>query len=400
MSPTLRNDFYHIFACDPGRSARESEEGGALTAALLQLLPYKLPISEIFKAAAKSVSCQRPWVDMRPGTREPILGDLPSDLPVLLGSTDRLGSSDTLAKEDNDETSNCSSDVEFVPSDFEILRFYWLPIMSLVAFFIHALLLFLWILGVVHKQYATRLAMPPALSFLALAMTCQNGQAQHSTNARCGSTFMTRLRGVWWAMAKYAFGGWGASCFCVLGFGEVVKEQDWVAAAVSWVLAIAAASVNNHGFAVIANLCDRSSDQTRRRTVFLWGLVCSLSLVLAHSGHFALMSGEEALHQIEFRFHFFMLVFLAAWYLCVVHDSDPSLSACGSQSSHAVSTYMMVPFLAISIPFIQSISFVDAKWSSSWQLWLLVEYVALYLIAVVCDKFRPEGVEATLVADA
>ena len=40
---------------------------GALTAALLQLLPYKLPISEIFKAAAKSVSCQRPWVDMRPG---------------------------------------------------------------------------------------------------------------------------------------------------------------------------------------------------------------------------------------------------------------------------------------------------------------------------------------------
>lgn len=160
----LRNDFYMIFACDPGRKTWETDVGGELASQLLVLLPYARPISQIFTQAAIRVGCQRAWVEARPGCDEPVLGDLPGDLPhhlpILLGHNDGLQTKvpEILGLPDDDSLISISSHQE--PdrlSDFEVLRLYWAPMIALFALLIHGLVLLLWLCGVAAKRYATRL---------------------------------------------------------------------------------------------------------------------------------------------------------------------------------------------------------------------------------------------------
>jgi len=85
---SLRNDFYIIFACDPGRKAIERESGGALIFELVKLLPYAKPITAIFDEAARRVNApQRPWVHSRPGGLVPILGILEDDQAPMITDT-------------------------------------------------------------------------------------------------------------------------------------------------------------------------------------------------------------------------------------------------------------------------------------------------------------------------
>ena len=181
----LRNDFYTIFACDPGRPAADHEGGGALTRELISLLPYAKPISAIFLEAAKRVKCERPWVEARPGRDEPILGDQPGELPVplpmLLGATQQAQVYDL-----HDVSCDSGSD-EAESSDFEVARLYWTPAMAVIMMASHSLLLILWLCGTVPKQYATRLLMPPTLSLRTMASMLHSCREEDLQRFPCGS---------------------------------------------------------------------------------------------------------------------------------------------------------------------------------------------------------------------
>lgn len=404
----LRNDFYMIFACDPGRTTLETNGGGELASQLLVLLPYAKPISQIFTRAAIRAGCQRAWVEARPGCDEPVLGDLPGDLPhhlpVLLGHTDGLQTKvpETLGLPDDDSLISISSHHE--PdrlSDFEILRLYWAPMIALFALLIYGLLLLLlWLRGVTAKRYATRLPMPPALSFLALALFLQ-GPDTDEPPPQCGSAIVQRgLMKLWYMVDRYTMSGWGATCFFVLSFGEITKGQDWVAATVSCLLAIAAICVNGSKCSALASFRARSTNISHQRNVVLWLCICFLSVYFAFIGHHALLShSDSAEHEVEANFHFFMLISTCAWYMTLVHDSDPALARCNTSNQVALS-YTLVLLLAIGIPFMQSIcqsASLNLSWT--WQVWLLVEYCGLYFLAVIYSKFRQTHAEVTLVAD-
>ena len=142
----LRNDFYTIFACDPGKRAYETEQGGVLAEQLLPLLPYETPISQIFYEAARRVGHQRAWVEARVGDFEPVLGDLPGDFPVLLGHTDgsKTEAPQVLGLPNEDQLSPMSGPSEAGSfSDFDSFRLYWLPALTLLVLLIHGLLLLL-----------------------------------------------------------------------------------------------------------------------------------------------------------------------------------------------------------------------------------------------------------------
>ena len=49
--PSLRNDFYIVFSCDPGRRAVDFEDGGFIVPRVMRLLPYAQPLTE----------CQQGW---------------------------------------------------------------------------------------------------------------------------------------------------------------------------------------------------------------------------------------------------------------------------------------------------------------------------------------------------
>ena len=80
LLPSLRNDFYFIFACDQGRTARESESGGLIMQEVMLLLPYAHGISRILEEAIlrhnkRARVTQRAWNQNRPGSSVPILGN-------------------------------------------------------------------------------------------------------------------------------------------------------------------------------------------------------------------------------------------------------------------------------------------------------------------------------------
>ena len=317
----LKNDFYTIFACDPGREAVETEQGGTLATQLLRLLPYKAPISQIFYEAARQVGHQRAWVEARPGEHEPVLGDLPANFPVLLGNSD---GNKTEVPQVGDDSSITRS-----WSDCDILRLHWAPGLALSACFFHGTLLLLWILGLVGKRYATRLAVPPGLSCLVLALVLQRDDEEVPSWGRGTDS----LRYLWGLLDKYTMNGWMALCFFLLSLGEIIKEKDWIAAFTSWILAIASICVNDSKRATIASLRARSSDSSLRRNAGLWLCVCVLSVYLAGTGHHILVSNTDAAEdEVETNFHFFMLIFAAALYISLVHDSDPGLSRCSSSN--------------------------------------------------------------------
>ena len=394
----LRNDFYTIFACDPGKKACETEQGGVLAEQLLLLLPYEARISQIFYEAARRVGHQRAWVEARPGDFEPVLGDRPGDFPVLLGHTD---GSKTEAPQvlglPNDDLSPMSGPSEAGSfSDFDIFRLYWLPALTLLVLLIHGLLLLLWLCDLVEKRYVTRLAIMPVLSIFGTAQILQ-GPDGDDVPAHCGSATFRRLRPLWCLLDKYSMNGHGAGCFFLLAFGEITKENDWVAAAVSCVLATISIGINDKNCRMFSSLRERSSDSSHRRNGRLWLCLCIMSGIFALRGRDALLSGaDSAGHEVEANFHFFLLVYLGAKYMSFFHDSDPALSGCSNSSSQGVCTYMLVPLLAISNPLIQSIcqsAKFDISWS--WQIWLLVECSGLFFVVAVCYKFRQAQAETT-----
>eukprot|EP00929_Paragymnodinium_shiwhaense_P078954 TRINITY_DN40988_c0_g1_i1.p1 TRINITY_DN40988_c0_g1~~TRINITY_DN40988_c0_g1_i1.p1 ORF type:complete len:609 (+),score=80.18 TRINITY_DN40988_c0_g1_i1:106-1932(+) len=86
--PSLRNDFYFLFACDRGRLARDTATGGPLVLVLSTLLMVAEPITRIFEETAQAVAQfyeQRPWTQSRVGQQIPVLGAWPrSDVPAFL----------------------------------------------------------------------------------------------------------------------------------------------------------------------------------------------------------------------------------------------------------------------------------------------------------------------------
>lgn len=84
--PTLKNDFYVILACDPGRAAAETERGGKLMQEVLNLVVLAQPITQVLEAAARRLLdsgavLQRPWVYFRVGQEPLVLGYRPEALP-------------------------------------------------------------------------------------------------------------------------------------------------------------------------------------------------------------------------------------------------------------------------------------------------------------------------------
>ena len=49
--PSLRNDFYIVFSCDPGRRAVDFEDGGFIVPRVMRLLPYAQPLTVIWEEA-------------------------------------------------------------------------------------------------------------------------------------------------------------------------------------------------------------------------------------------------------------------------------------------------------------------------------------------------------------
>eukprot|EP00438_Fugacium_kawagutii_P004464 Skav232387 [mRNA] locus=scaffold1077:376074:377771:- [translate_table: standard] len=409
----FRNDFYFLFACDPGSKAFEEEQGGELAAQLLPLLSYEAPISQIFLEASRRVRCQRPWVEARAGDREPVLGDHPCEFPVLLGHTNGptvspksvpqvVGLPDGSLSPVSFASSPSPSHFAGSMSDFDILRLYWAPALALFMLFVHAVLLLSWLCDVVEKCYATRLAMMLVLSFFGSAQVLE-GNDEDELPTRCG--LMSRLHGlrqIWHLVDKYSCSGWGAGALFLLGFGEITKERDFIAAAISFILAIVAICANSSKCKTFASLRARSTDTSRRRCACLWLCVCLLSVYFVGMGRHALLSSPDvAEEEIEANFHMFLLVFVVAEYMSFVHDSDPALSGCSSSANCVVSTYMLVPLLAIGIPLLQSVNKSASFGSSSLnrQIWLLVEYSGMFFFLAACYKFRQAHAEDKLVAD-
>lgn len=85
--PSLRNDFWILFACDPGRKAVDLPSGGAVLSEFLRLLWYAKPINDILQEVQRRVySPQRPWVHIRAEGPPPVLGIIEDGFPAPISN--------------------------------------------------------------------------------------------------------------------------------------------------------------------------------------------------------------------------------------------------------------------------------------------------------------------------
>ena len=196
-------------------------------------------------------------------------------------------------------------------------------------------------------------------------------------------------------MEPYGYNCWGACSFFLLALGEFLKENDWPAAGISIVLGILCMCVSKSAHSVFTSFRERCDGEGRRRTFRLWTCLTLWTFFLSYMGH------NAAMHEVETNFHLFMLLFVFSGYMSIAHDSNFALPYCSSKPIQVITTYMLVPTVAVGIPLAQAkLRAAELEASPVWQLYLLVEYSALFSMAILFHVYRGTRSQATLVADA
>ena len=207
---------------------------------------------------------------------------------------------------------------------------------------------------------------------------------------------------VWATIEPFGYSCWGACSFFLLALGEFLKENDWPAAGISVVLGILLMCVSKSAHSVFTSFRERCNGEVRRRTFCLWTFLTAWTFFLSYMGHNAMLSTTAvAMHEVETNFHLFMLVFVLSYYLSIAHDSNFALPYCAAKSIQVITTYMLVPTIAVGIPLAQAkLRSAKLESSSVWQLCLLTEYSAVFSMAILFHTYRGTQSQATLVADA